>query len=373
MSIDDPNVISGLSVDGAPFFSSAAMNMPPQDPNVTPMPVKQRDRGNTVSTSLPPPPGLARETETRELRDFWKAYIHTPLVAPSPSEPETTTQSGTAPSQRHPSSPNGTRRVRVASLPSVKTPTADVIEYVNGSQYASTPLASHGANGSAARATLNGNADDLRSYEAAVLARKAPKLNFALRRGRETTSASSASPPEPPSREITISTVDGNYAASRPSSSSSSSSLAFVFGGDHARSSTSYSQSRDSLTGALDGSYTNPPSSSRESSVSAEAPSDRPSFKRLPSQTLGPAYAKRALLSNESEDDEEALRLHAVPGMASIQIRNGLDSGMDRACPRPTAGLTDRRRRISNPTSHISSIPTYPGGSGQELREAVVQ
>jgi len=166
----------------------------------------------------------------------------------------------------------------------------------------------------------------------------------------------------PPPREITISTVNGNYAASRPPSSSSTSSLAFVFGGDHARS---YSQSRDSLTGALNGSYTNPSSSSRESSVSEEAPSDRPSFKRLPSQTLGPTYAKRALLSNESEDDEvESPRLDAVPGMAGIQSRNG----MDRACPRPAAGLINGHRRISNTTSHI---PAHPGGSGQELREAV--
>jgi len=223
-------------------------------------------------------------------------------------------------------------------------------------------------NGTSARATLHGNADDLRSYEAAVLARKAPKLNFTPRRGRESVSAPSASPLEPQAREVTISMVGGNYAASRPSSSSSSSSLAFAFG-EHGGSSTSYSQSGDGLTAAPDSSFANSPS--RESSVSEEA-SDRPSFKRLPSQTLGPAYAKRALLSNESEDDEvEAPRLHAVPVVAS-KGRNGLDSAMDRVtCPRPTVSLADRHRRISNPTAHISSIPAYPGGSSQELREAV--
>lgn len=340
------------------------MNMPPQDPNITPMPPvkQQRERGNSVSL---PPTGLARDAESRELREFWKAYMHTPLTGPSPSDPGTTPHAMTMSGQRH--SPNGTRRARVASLPSVKTPTADAAEYLNGSQHGSTPLASQGVNGISARATLHGNVDDLRSYEAAVLARKAPKLNFAPRRGRDSVSASSASPPEPPTREITISTVGGNnYAASRPSSSSSSSSLAFAFGGDHGTSPSSYSQSRDGLSATT----TNPPS--RESSVSGDA-SDRPSFKRLPSQTLGPAYAKRALLSSEFNDDEvEAPELHAFPVAVGMnRSREGLDNGMDRTCPRPAVGLNDRYRRISNTTSHISSIPMYPGGSGQELAEVV--
>jgi hypothetical protein len=367
MSIDDPNAISA---DGAPFFSSAAMNMPPQDPNVTPMPLKQRDRGSNVAASLATVTGPAREAETRELRDFWKAYIHTPLTGPSPSVPDAANAGPATSNQRHATSPSGARRVRVASLPSVKTPTADVTEYVNGTQH--NTLANNGMNGSSSVcATLHGNADDLRSYEAAVLARKAPKLNLVLKRGRESASASSASPPGLPSREVPISVVNGNYSLSRPSSSSSTSSLAFAFGGDHGGSSATYPQMRDGLAAVPDNSFVDSPSG--ESSVSEEGSSDRPSFKRLPSQTLGPAYSKRALLSSESDDEYEASRLHSNAGALNITNKslNGVDSGKDRSCPRPTVNLTERHRRMSNPTSHVPPVSMFSGVRGQEVGKAV--
>ena len=295
MSIDDPNVIAGLATDGAPFFSTAAMNMAPQDPNATPMPNKQpRDR-NSISASMPTP-GIAREIETRELRDFWKQYMQTPLTGPGGSALDTALQAGPYSNPRSPVSPNGSRRVRVSSLPSAQTPTVDLAGFVNSGQGNAGPT--NGANGtSSIRTTLHGNTDDLRSYEAAVLARKTPTLHLAPRKGRGSISASSASPPNAPSRPAATFPAPAinknNYALSRPSSSSSTSSLA------NALERPSFPNSGINLTSGPGASFARP--LSRESSASEDALSDRPSFKRLPSQTLGPARAKRALLSTDAE------------------------------------------------------------------------
>ena len=98
MSTDDPNVISGLATDGAPFLSSAAINVAPQDPNITPMPHKQQDR-DSVSASLPIP-GSSREADTREVREFWKQYMSAPLTRPPDSALNTAAQPGLFPNQQ---------------------------------------------------------------------------------------------------------------------------------------------------------------------------------------------------------------------------------------------------------------------------------
>ncbi|KIM73309.1 hypothetical protein PILCRDRAFT_15339 [Piloderma croceum F 1598] len=291
MSIDDPNVIAGLAADGAPFFSNAAMNMAPQDPNVTPMPNKQPRDSNGISTSLTTP-GLAREAETRELRDFWKQYMQTPLTGPGSSALDAAAQVGFYPNQRSPASPNGSRRVRVSSLPSAQTPSSDIAGNVNGGR-----APARGANGtSSIRTTLHGNTDDLRSYEAAVLARKTPTLHLVPRKGRGSMNAASASPPNAPSRTNVNSlapATNQNHFTGRPSSSSSTSSLA------NALDRPSHLTSRVDQASGSSASFARPPS--RES-LSESATSDRPSFKRLSSQTLGPAKAKRALLSTEADN-----------------------------------------------------------------------
>ncbi|KAJ4482920.1 hypothetical protein C8J55DRAFT_605320 [Lentinula edodes] len=168
-----------------------------------------------------------RDIETRELREFWKAYMRTPLSGPGGG-----TVGGmlggniTGHHDMHMLSPGGTtsgmntgaplghpttgalspyRRQRVSSLPSVKTPTAifDEERYAAGfvgfngpygakypQQQDSQLFHSHRVQPSHANhqqahnvhygapqpggPTMHGNAEDLRSYEAAVLARKAP-------------------------------------------------------------------------------------------------------------------------------------------------------------------------------------------------------
>ncbi|KAJ7048382.1 hypothetical protein C8F01DRAFT_112183 [Mycena amicta] len=108
MSLDDPNVLAGLASDGVPFFA----NMPPDDlkphhthghrlPHPIPLPLLPPPLAYQPPYGPPPPgssgsassasgsvPGNAqtpgtREAETRELREFWKAYMRTPLTGPS--------------------------------------------------------------------------------------------------------------------------------------------------------------------------------------------------------------------------------------------------------------------------------------------------
>ncbi|KAJ3765395.1 hypothetical protein FB446DRAFT_467472 [Lentinula raphanica] len=212
-----------------------------------------------------------RETETRELREFWKAYMRTPLSGPGGTAGGVL---GAPHPDMHLLSPGGNnsstspyRRQRVSSLPSVKTPTAisDEDRYAAGfvgfnapygakyPQQQPPPLlippthrnqagnANHqqtqnvqypAAPGNAATTMhTHTNAEDLRSYEAAVLARKAP-LNLSMEglggkmrrkaandnnNARMTSSSSSASPNLP-------SAAQSQGSGSSPSSGSSADS-----------------------------------------------------------------------------------------------------------------------------------------------------
>jgi hypothetical protein len=111
-------------------------------------------------------------------------------------------------------------------------------------------------------------------------------------------------------------------------------------------------------------------SSSRESSVSAgDGSSDgcRPSFKRLPSQTLGPANAKRALFSLDKSGSEEGrldVRQSSTvdviePGLPGNISKNliGVDGG-NIYSRRVIVNLTDRHRRMSAP--HTLNVPSAP-------------
>jgi hypothetical protein len=231
MSLEDQNVLAGLSNNAVPFFS----NMYSSDPNATPMPTKHHLSGHqrnhtfdgSIPTSLPTP--TSREAETRQLREFWETYMRTPLGTSDPNSSL----------DRCPPSPNGPRRVRVASLPCVKTPTLEGTQPRYPDDHNNNGLSSTNAT-SSMRTTLHGNGDDLSSYQAAVMARKAfTNLNLVPRKGRGDSSLVNITP--------------------------------------------------------------------RESFVPREGSEKdflRPSFKRLPSQTLGPANAKRTQLSHSYDDGE---------------------------------------------------------------------
>ncbi|KAF8149122.1 hypothetical protein B0H34DRAFT_195969 [Crassisporium funariophilum] len=454
MSLDDPNVIAGIANDGTPFFSNQghhqtqdpatgldiAIDVQQQQQNMmnpemgeanmdTPMPMK-RGSGQLQLPSLEggvnggqkfnmlmggmPTPG--RDADTRELRDFWKQYMRTPLSGPGPS-PLDLSASPANGSNNNKTSPTSYRRPRVASLPSAKTP---IVERDSMYSHMAGAVAHHHLNRhddghsklgptSSMRTTLHGNAEDLRSYEAAVLARKAPtRLNLQVRRPAKTTlrggrsesgSASAGNSPH-------VSSVGVKYVTSRPgsavdpsstgvtiSNSSSASSLANAFGGAaqnpaqrQARNDFPPSAPAGRVTFAAKEESVSPSLSSRASSAdiddngaSSEMEALRPSFKRLPSQTLGPANSKRAYygMGDESENDR-------VVGWGSNDTQNQ-PQPQSNGAPREVVGLrglshpdrvvasiAERRRRMSAPSSSMAPLelglagaPNHgPGGSG---------
>lgn len=235
MSIDDPNVLAGLSSDSVSFFSNLGMGVLPHSPNATPMPTtrvqhphphQSRDRG--MSLGALPAPGLTKDAaETRELKDMWKAYLRSPLSGSgtvaldlSTSQPLSLAQMPQSPSAQR-------RRMRVSSLPSV-TPTVEKGHplMTNGGGRGET-----GANGSTVRPTAHANPDDLKCYEAAMNARSASlKLNLVPRRKGTRPSLNGSPPMEVVGRSSSVAAGQADHEGiSRPSSSSSTSSLTQAF------------------------------------------------------------------------------------------------------------------------------------------------
>ncbi|PPQ89302.1 hypothetical protein CVT25_000318, partial [Psilocybe cyanescens] len=101
MSLDDPNVIAELAVYSQPFFSADhAHNQQARHRSGdfldldmdTAMPMKESSAGGLLQfpaalldAKVPPLPTPSRETDTRELREFWKQYKCTSLSGPSAS------------------------------------------------------------------------------------------------------------------------------------------------------------------------------------------------------------------------------------------------------------------------------------------------
>ncbi|KAM5544896.1 hypothetical protein V8D89_001794 [Ganoderma adspersum] len=360
MSLDDPNVLAGIANDGQPFFSG--ISFPPGSTkhahaNASP------SSGMALATPMPQDllaqlksaGGRSVDMDSKEMHDFWKMYLRTPLTGPNSNGIMFPLQTPTGPGaplgqnqnvgggQGGAGRPSPSRRhSRVASLPSMKTPPLFADERLGHGQRPSTgDHEAHaqqpaGYNNSTVRTTLY-DADDLRSYEQAVLARRAPMtLNLVHKR-----KGSLAAPPPPMNPIVGKSksmspivphtafaggfppgAVGGSGGGgggskiadilNRPPSSSSagtngssgsgmsvpgqaSSSLAHAFGGE---------------AGSADGSghvLSQPPTGE----YAAAAGAYRPSFKRIASQTLGPANTKRALLGpagwdhHQEEEEEE--------------------------------------------------------------------
>jgi hypothetical protein len=422
MSLEDPNVLAGLATDGAPFFSAAGVGGDGDDPNVTPMPHSHNNNNNSNrdlrhgvgkagarghrSNTLPPAPTPGREAAEAE---WWNMYVR--------RTPGTGGGGGGAadPALGGGGGDGGAgRRPRVASLPSSKTPTALPERFIhnNNNNSSSSNSAGHGERKSHVGGTTAHGKEDLRSYEAAVRARGAPMaLSLRLPRGRrgETgggkregkgKSASAGASPLVPSLAYAAG-VGGDGEASRPGSASSS-SLANVFGGVRPASSASVSVSSMAAPASSHGPHVtfapmdvttggaSPPlyaqpqyraspgglgsASSRESSVDAGSGGSevgggealRPSFKRLPSQTLGPASAKRALLSREEEEEEEGEEEGAIKSYREkgFSLGFGIGGGGGGA---GESGLAERRRRrVSAPSGTSPTADTFVG-AGQGL------
>jgi len=154
---------------------------------------------STSSTSTSTPPsreGLDTTTSAKELRDFWKAYMHTPLSDSGGGEfvggKATPLAAG-----------GGGYRKRVSSLPSSKTPIVErelgdmgamysggeqsLVYPALGAIRAGVDAGAGAAAGAAQHPEPTVPREDLRSYEAAVMARKAPttlNLNPRMVKGR---------------------------------------------------------------------------------------------------------------------------------------------------------------------------------------------
>lgn len=362
MSIEDQNALAQLQPDGVSFFSNVGVgSVMPHSPNATPMPARQgsqthqtgqqpfRDRGMSLSALQTP----------GEMRDVWKAYVRTPPSGPGGDDTAANTNTSQSQQAQMSMSPSSQRRrLRVSSLPSV-TPTVE----------RGHPLMNGYAGGhvEGSRGSMQGNSDDLRSYEAAVNARSASlNLNLVPRR-RGTRGGVSRSPVQASGSASAenLSATDMT-ALSRPSSSSSVSSLAHAFGSHQQSFAKPPPLSNPSISlpipsvhghGLGGGSFGNLPRElpSRESSVasdgtgSSEGEVFRPSFKRLASQTLGPANSKRALVERGAGGGSETVAVAVADGgglgAGGNTSREFLGTG--NGSMRPIAALPERARRTS--------------------------
>ena len=284
MSLDDPNVVAGITSDGTPFFSNhngesivgedVLMNIGKAN-----IPDQLSSASGTISANGMTP----REAEFRDLREFWKQYIRTPLTGPNSNNASfplaTPTPNNVHGQLEAPKPAPGKKLSRVASLPSVKTPpvASDVgpmgHHYHNEGRNNNNPAA---ANNHRSHLHSHMGPDDLQSYERAVLARKT-NINLNLPRKRHGTTSGAFY-----HGRVNDSTI--------PPSLSTSSCIPPIV---QRRPSSSAAEIRASST------------SSESDSGDGNA---RPSFKRLPSTTLEPTYSKRTLLSlaNGSEDYAES-------------------------------------------------------------------
>ncbi|EKM57778.1 uncharacterized protein PHACADRAFT_251618 [Phanerochaete carnosa HHB-10118-sp] len=258
---------------------------------------------------------------------------------------------------------------------------------------------------SSVRTTLHGDADDLKSYEQAVLARKAPTILNLVPKRRGTMPAGSSAPDvkrqvnmSPPHFAQAAGTV-GNLTpipssvrqtqhqqTSDPSSkigdllnrerpSSLSSSLADVFGSPQQQHQQHHHEQQHDHHYPAQDQYrmhqqAEPSSDSpRESSVGADSDSAasasyRPSFKRLASQTLGPPNAKRALLGPAGWDDVR----HGSEESEAIEEDDELDED-DATSKRFSKSGYDGRRRFSMPARTDDAItlpPIRPAAVGHD-------
>jgi hypothetical protein len=384
MSLDDPAVLAGLSCDAQPFFSShnVGVKMEEPDPDTTPLGHPAQSGGVGGSAQSPGPgPGHAQrvkdEADSRAVRELWGQYISTPFSGPHSALDEGNDSTGSMKNNISAASGvqrNGSlnihghgglshRRQRVNSLPSAgRTP---VQERYPGPGQDKNP---HQNNPSTLRTVHN--AEDLRSYEAAVMSRPPPMQLTLPNRKRSVGSKSADTSPMVPARAYSV-------------GGAASSSLAHAFsfgvdmkapfvrrersrGADHRdkqqhvkferQGSTS---SRESSLSVEDHMSVGSVGSGSGSGSGGERLSVRPSFKRLPSQTLGPDTSKRALLVHHRDQEREDVAGGDVGEEdggtgESWGLRANLHLGGSRS-------LAERRRRMSAPGGLSPTELTFVG------------
>ena len=385
MSLDDPAVLAGMASDGPQFFSevqpqegagaSTITSLPlpdqsatqPSNPDMdTPVPSNKRNSGqlhipplSAIEASTKEANATSTHGENRDMRDLWRQYMSTPLTGSGPGE-----QAGGA--QLAKATPTPTRRPRVSSFPSSRTPRIDSIY---NSHHISGTGAQHNSGGSdenpglgptsSIRTTLHN--EDLRSYEAAVMARQLPTtLNLTLRKPGRKGSHSASQSPQVPHAPMSFAYGRSQVSdAAPPAAQQLQQHAARMYGlhGDQA----SPSSSRD-----LPDDLSDPLDKSREDVErlnGAETTAiTMPSFKRNPSQTLEPSQSKRMFLGRGEDDDDrvvgwltgaslgegEGTGLSAAAATAgAVPQASGVPIAMPMAIRPPDAGLSlsERRRK----------------------------
>ncbi|KAH8984381.1 hypothetical protein EDB86DRAFT_153566 [Lactarius hatsudake] len=367
MSLDDPDVLAGLS-DGAPFFDNTnnhgsgnshnpswgdgptpranPCDAPPANGGKGARNQQQQQQGETGNSSATTPASL------KELKEIWKQYMRTPL-------------SGQPLAHEH--NPGGSPKrerglSRVASLPSVKTPSAttagwgDPMRGLNGNQQLQPQhqVAGPGSHhvqqygGHAAYTRGHNHTDDLRSYEQAVLARRAPLTLHLAPRRRGTTTSTGPHPTDASS--VPVSAV-------LPPTSEKGSSASPVGSGSGSGSDRSASGFTDDR-----GSTSASPAPGLGGSLAVEDPT-RPTFKRLPSQTLGPEYAKRmataSMLSGVRDEFGVGVGTLGEPDLPLLQRRGLVGQGPNHAQGHGHGHglvMAERARRMSFPSGRTGIV-----------------
>jgi hypothetical protein len=319
MSLDDPNVVAGITSDGTPFFSNHnGESIVGEDVLMNLGKVNVPDQLSSASGGISATGMTPREAEFRDLREFWKQYIRTPLTGPNSNSMSfplaTPTPNNVHGQLEAPKPASGKKLARVASLPSVKTPpvASDVgpigHHYYGPGEGRNSNLAA--ANNHRSHLHSHMGPDDLQSYERAVLARKT-NINLNLPRKRHgTTSGAFYRGRVDDSTIPSLSTIPP-IVQHRPASSAAET---------RASSTSSESDGGDSNL--------------------------RPSFKRLPSTTLEPTYSKRTLLSMQNGSEDYAESNNSVDG--NNQSNVGSTSESHNSYPmQVTTTAQDRHRRLS--------------------------
>jgi hypothetical protein len=308
MSLDDPNVVAGITSDGTPFFSNHnGESIVGEDVMMNIGKAGVPDQLSSTSGAISATGMTPREAEFRNLREFWRQYICTPLTGPNSNNasfPLTTPTPNNVHGQLEAPKPApGKKLSRVASLPSVKTPpVGSDVGPIGHHYHAPNPANNH-------RSHLHSHMgpDDLQSYERAVLARKT-NINLNLPRKRHGTTSGVFYHGGIDDSTLPALLPTSSILQRRPSSSAAE---------IRASSTSSESDGGDSNT--------------------------RPSFKRLPSTTLEPTYSKRTLLSmpNGSEDYAESNNSTAPNDQSNAGSTNESHNSYSMQVP-----TQDRHRRM---------------------------
>ncbi|KAF8589796.1 hypothetical protein K439DRAFT_269714 [Ramaria rubella] len=351
MSLDDPALAAEMKKH-ASFFAPADSDSKLKDSHeLGGLPTLMSSNGLPMPMTMPlgaTTPG--RDANVAELRDFWKAFMRTPgektpggLAMLNGHASSSTHPDGGHSDHERPSL--GMRRSlsKMASLPDIKTP----------------PLHADGGGRQGNGFSLGpGRGEDLRSYELAVLARQAPSLTLAPRRRATLSNEGSGSDGMPSQGQGQGQMRNQQFQAPYPPQQQQQQRKS-----PHVSTASSSPQDDNSPAASVSSIASAPAASAgrRGSTTAAAATSisrrERPSFKRIASQTLGPFESKTAKVSHQHSGDT---RLDAIAQYES--------DGASRSRPGTSHSVESSASGRGSPSSEYPSALYEPGRHRPEHR-----